>query len=268
MRDRSSARSAPLQPAGRFPWMRWAIAAAPILALAMAWRLTPLADLLQPQRVLEWTQGLARHWWAPALLILAYTPASVVMFPRPLITLAMVVAFGPWRGFAYAMTGILLAAGAAYLVGRRIRPERVQRMTGERLYRLAAVLRTRGLLAMTAARLVPIAPFAIESLFAGAIRIRVAHFLGGTFLGLAPGVLTATVFGDRLAAAAGDPARIEYALMGLAVLVLGAGTFLVRRWFTRLEREHAAALEGVAVPGTRPADRPVQPCNPLPGDHA
>ena len=228
------------RPVRRLPWKKWLGAAIAILALTLAWRFTPLAYVLTPEKVIAWTKGLAGHWWAPAVLMLAYTPAMVVMFPRPLITLALVVAFGPWHGFFYAMSGILLAATLAYAAGRRIDSERVRRMTGDRLYRLAGPLRARGLLAMTAVRLVPLAPFAVESLFAGAIRIRIAHFLGGTFLGLSPGVLTATVFGDQLEAAVGDASRINYALIGAVLIVLFAGTLAVRRWFARLEHEHAA----------------------------
>jgi phospholipase D1/2 len=209
-----------------------------LLALALAWRFTPLAGLVTPQKVIDWTHGLTAYWWAPIVLMLVYTPASVVMFPRPLITLAVVVAFGPWRGFAYSMTGILLAALVAYAAGRMLHPERVHRMTGDRLYRLADVLRARGLLAMTALRLVPLAPFAVESAFAGAIRMRLWHFVGGTFLGLAPGVLTATVFGDQIEVAVTDPSRINYALIAAVAGVLLIATFYVRRWFARLEREH------------------------------
>jgi uncharacterized membrane protein YdjX (TVP38/TMEM64 family) len=222
----------------RLPWRHWVIAGVVILAAALAWRFTPLAEVVTPQKVLDWTHRLADYWWAPLVLMLAYTPASIVMFPRPLITLALVVAFGPWHGFAYSMTGILLAALVAYLIGRMMDSERVRRMTGDRLYRIAGVLRQRGLVTMTALRLVPLAPFAVESLFAGAIRIRLWHYVAGTFLGLSPGVLTATVFGDQLEAAVNDPSRLNYPLIAAVLLILLAGTYAVRRWLHRLEREH------------------------------
>jgi uncharacterized membrane protein YdjX (TVP38/TMEM64 family) len=228
------------RPPRRLPWLHWLAGAAVLLALALAWRFTPIADVVTPQKVIEWTDALAAYWWAPALLMLAYTPASVVMFPRPLITLAVVVAFGPWRGFAYAMAGILLAALVAYVAGRMLDPQRVRRMTGDRLYRLADALRARGLIAMTALRLVPLAPFAVESAFAGAVRIRLWHFMAGTFLGLAPGVLTATVFGDQLKVAVADPSRINYPLIAVVIGVLLIATVYVRRWLVKLEGEQGA----------------------------
>ena len=44
-------------------------------------------------------QAFGEQWWAPWLLMASYTPACLVMFPRPLITLAAVIAFGPVWGF-------------------------------------------------------------------------------------------------------------------------------------------------------------------------
>ena len=59
-------------------------------------------------------------------------------------------------------------------------------------------MRRRGVLAMTAVRLVPLAPFAVVNVVAGAIRMRLRHFMLGSALGILPGTLVATVFGDQL----------------------------------------------------------------------
>jgi phosphatidylserine/phosphatidylglycerophosphate/cardiolipin synthase-like enzyme/uncharacterized membrane protein YdjX (TVP38/TMEM64 family) len=223
------------------PWKRLTAAAVALLALALAWRFTPLAQVVTPDKAIDWADQFAGHWWAPLAVMLAYTPASVVMFPRPLITLAAVVAFGPWLGFVYSMTGILTAAVLAYGAGRTLHRDAVRRVAGERLNRLSHALRQRGLAAMTAVRLVPLAPFVVESVFAGAIRIKPAHYVGGTFLGMLPGVLAATVFGDQLEAAVRDPSSINYWLIGLVGGALLAATLAVRRWFKRLERQSANA---------------------------
>jgi uncharacterized membrane protein YdjX (TVP38/TMEM64 family) len=161
----------------------------------------------------------------------AYTPASFTMFPRPLITLFAVVAFGPWLGVGYALAGILLAAASNYYVGRMMNRATVRKIAGNRLNRISEVLRRRGLIAMTAVRLVPIAPFAVVGLVAGAIRVRLHHFIAGTFLGMLPGALATTVFGDQLTAALRDPGLINYWLIAGVVVVFAIGIFAVRRWF-------------------------------------
>jgi phosphatidylserine/phosphatidylglycerophosphate/cardiolipin synthase-like enzyme/uncharacterized membrane protein YdjX (TVP38/TMEM64 family) len=230
--DLSARRSGPA-------WGKLAAAALVLVALTLAWRYTPLAELADAKTVIDWVQRFAGHSWAPMVVVLIYTPASLIMFPRPLITLAAVLAFGPWLGFVYSMTGILLATAAHYGAGRLLRRDTVRRLAGPRLNRMTSVLRRHGLLAMTALRLVPLAPFAVEGIVAGAIRLKFWHCMLGTFLGMLPGVLTATVFGDQLKAGLQDPSSINWWLVGGAVAVMLALTLWVRRWLGRLEAPEA-----------------------------
>jgi phospholipase D1/2 len=214
----------------------WVMPAA-ILALAAIfaalWQWTPLAHWANSERIMAWASDFARTPWAPVLIVLAYTPASIVMFPRPLLTLLAVAAFGAWYGFAYAFCGILVAAMATYALGQRLDRQGVRRIARGRLNRLTQVMRKRGLLAMTAVRLVPLAPFAVVNMMAGAIRIQPAHFVIGTALGILPGTLIATVFGDQLFAALRDR-RLVDPLAVTAIVALGAllltATWLIRRW--------------------------------------
>jgi len=207
-------------------------------ALTAVWRYTPLAEWVDGERVTAWAREFANRWWAPLVILLAYTPACVVMFPRPLITLAAVVAFGPYRGFAYAMSGILLAAFLSYVVGLRLPRHRVHSLAGRSLHRVLETLRRRGLLAITALRLVPLAPFVVEGLVAAAIGIRLWHFMLGTMLGMLPGTLATTIFGDQLEAALHDPAQIDYTLLAAAVLSVSLLTLAVRRWLVHQQREY------------------------------
>ena len=83
---------------------------------------------------------------------------------------------------------------------------------------------------MTALRLVPIAPFLVEGVVAGAARVKLSDFMIGTALGMLPGTLTSTVFGDQLQVWLEDPSRINYWLIALVLTLLGIATWLVRRW--------------------------------------
>jgi uncharacterized membrane protein YdjX (TVP38/TMEM64 family) len=167
------------------------------------------------------------------LVLLAYTPASIVLFPRPLITLFAVAAFGAWHGFAYAFGGIMIAGLATYALGLRLDRQAVRRIARGRLNRLSQVMRRRGVIAMTAVRLVPVAPYAVVNVVAGAIRIQPLHFIIGTAIGILPGTLFATVFGDQLVTGFRDPRSLNpwliAALLGIAG-VLAAATWFMRRW--------------------------------------
>jgi phospholipase D1/2 len=214
----------------------WALVGAftMLVAFALAWRYTPLAQVVTAESVLGVIQEFSRHWWAPVLLVAAYTPASLVMFPRPLITFAAVVTFGPWEGLTYAMAGVLLAALAGYAAGRLFHRDTARRLAGPRLTRLSALLKRRGVVAIALVRLVPIAPYLVVNVVMGAMRIRLADYLGGTFLGMLPGALAATVLSDQIAAALQDPARVNGWMVAGAVGVVAAMAFFGHRMLRRM----------------------------------
>jgi len=211
-------------------WGKLAVIAAVVFGLTALWKFTPLVNYLDGAQITRWAREAGQQWWVPVLTVLAFTPASYVMFPRPLITLFAVIAYGPVWGFVIAMTGIQVAAWSSYVAGRRLDPGMIRRLAGEKLERILHVLRRRGLAAMTALRLVPLAPFAVEGFVAGAIRMRLWEFLLGTAIGILPGTLASTVFGDQLQAWLDDPARINYWLIAFVLFLLGGASWLVRRW--------------------------------------
>jgi len=216
-------------------WLKAAGLVVLIAGLTALWRLTPLADYLSADRITAWAQRFADAPWAPVAVMAAYVPAALILFPRPLITLFAVVAFGPWLGFVYSMFGIVVSAFLTYLAGMRLDRSIVRRLSGPQLDRIIRVLRQRGLVAMTALRLVPLAPFAVEGVIAGAIHIRLRDFLLGTAIGMLPGTLAATVFGDQLHAGLQDPGQVNYWLIGGVVVALVVASALVRRWLLTTE---------------------------------
>jgi uncharacterized membrane protein YdjX (TVP38/TMEM64 family) len=223
-------------------WVKLAAIFLGLAALTAAWRFTPLAHVVTPQKIIDWAEDFGSRWWAPLVVIAAYTPACLVMFPRPLITLAAVIAFGAWLGFGTALVGICLSAVVTYYIGRRMRRDSVRRLAGPKLDRMIEVLKKYGLLAMTLLRLVPIAPFAVESIVAGAIHMRLRDVVLGTAIGLVPGTLATTVFGDAIQTALSGSGEVNWWLVAGTVGVVGGGIWAVKRWFTRMGRRlHAEA---------------------------
>ncbi|CAL94400.1 conserved hypothetical membrane protein [Azoarcus olearius] len=209
-----------------------------LIALAAVWKYTPLSQWGDPDRISALAREFAHRPWAPLVILLAYTPACVLMFPRPLITLAAVVAFGPYMGFGFALGGILIAAFFTYVAGLGLPEETVSNLAGRKLRHIAETLRRRGLIAVTALRLVPIAPFAVEGVVAAAIGIRLAPFMAGTAIGMLPGTLATTVFGNQLQEALRDPGRVNYGLVAAAIAGVALLTLAVRRWLVADHRHH------------------------------
>jgi phospholipase D1/2 len=151
-----------------------------------------------------------------------------------------VVAFGPWLGFLYALIGIVFSSVVTYYVGKRMRRDTVRRLGGRGLDRMIDVLKKQGLLAMTLLRLVPIAPFAVEGIVAGAARLKLWHLAVGTAIGMLPGTLAATIFADQLETAFSG-GQFNWWIAGGCVALLGGGIFAVKRWFTKMARRMDAA---------------------------
>jgi phospholipase D1/2 len=218
--------------AGGPAWKLFVLVALVVGGLAAIWHFTPLAEMLTPEHVVRWAKEAGGYWWAPFLVMAAYTPACLVMFPRPLITLFAVMAFGPQQAFTYAMAGVLTAALLTYAAGRAMNRETVRRLAGQKLNHISEVLRRRGLIAVTALRLVPVAPFSVEGVIAGAVRIKLWHYMAGTALGLLPGTIGTTLLGNELEAVLVRPSEANYWVMAGLALFFVLGIIFLRRVFS------------------------------------
>jgi uncharacterized membrane protein YdjX (TVP38/TMEM64 family) len=214
-------------------WGRIAAILVAAAVLAAAWRWTPLADYVTAERILGWTRAVRGTWWAPIVLVSAYTPAAFVLLPRPVITLVSVMTFGVLPGLVYATTGVLIAAVVTYYAGRFLPRKTVHRLAGDALEPAGKLLREHGTLAVFGSNMIPTPPFVVQNMIAGAVRIPPWKFVLGTFLALIPGMLAWTVFGDQLSAALEDSAEVSYLLIGGAVVLLVAFTLVARRILAR-----------------------------------
>ncbi|MGH7834559.1 MAG: TVP38/TMEM64 family protein [Candidatus Binatia bacterium] len=172
-----------------------------LIGLAAAWQWTPLRFFIEPDRVTEWTRPFGTHPAAPAIVTAAYTLGTLVMFPRPILTVASVIVFGPILTLVCALSGLLLSALISFWAGFRLGSEKLGLLAGRYLTRIEYKLRRKGIWAVVCLRLLPVAPFTVVNILAGAVRIRPAHFFFGTLIGLLPGMITTVVFSDRLLAA-------------------------------------------------------------------
>jgi uncharacterized membrane protein YdjX (TVP38/TMEM64 family) len=207
------------------------------VALFLAWRYTPLADVIAADHVVAWARSLRKTPWAALALIAAYTPAAFVMFPRPIITLLAVVAFGPWCGFLLSIVGIIGSALATYAVGRSLPEKSVHRLAGRNLERATRAIRRRGLASVFAVSIAPVAPFPVIGMMAGNLRITLWEYVLGTVFGMIPGTLATTVFAHQIEAALEDPTRINYWVIGGVIAIFVALVLIVRRWMLSVREE-------------------------------
>jgi phospholipase D1/2 len=197
--------------------------------LAAAWRWTPLREWLDRESLVALADYLQEGPYTPLAVAGAYLIASLVMFPVTVLNLVIIVVFGPLVGPVYAISGATLAAAATYGIGRRLGRKTVRRVAGARLNRLSERLAQRGVLAMSVLRFVPVAPFTVVNLVAGASHIGFRDFILGSVIGMAPGITATTLFVNRAAAVFRDPGIDTVALLVAVVAAIAAAIFFLRR---------------------------------------
>lgn len=141
--------------------------------------------------------------------------------------------FGPLAAFVYALSGSLTGAILGFGIGRSLGRDAVRRLAGARLNALSRRLAERGVLAVMAVRIVPVAPFTMVNLVAGASHIRLRDLVAGTLLGMAPGTAAVSLFSDRLLAAFREPSPATIAMLAVVIAVIVAGALGVRMWLRR-----------------------------------
>lgn len=131
------------------------------------------------------------------------------------------------------MAGAELSALATFGVGHWLGRSWVQRFAGKRVNRLSRRLADRGTLAMTTLRIMPVAPFTVVNLVAGASHIQFRDFAIGSLLGLIPGTLAISLFTDQVAATIRKPDLPAFAVLAAVVGGIVVGLWALRRWVER-----------------------------------
>lgn len=188
--------------------------AAALGGLALAWRYTSLSNFTEIGLV---SSVISRSGFAPLLAIAAFVVGGLVVFPVVVLIAATAAALGPWLGFVTSGTGVLLSALVLFGVGRVLGHARLQRLLGRRSLRVQSRIVGKGVVAVAMVRMVPIAPFSIVNVVAGASKLRLRDYMLGTALGMMPGITVMAVLGAQIADLARDASWANVLLLGLAI---------------------------------------------------
>ena len=203
--------------------------------------------------LVAWIRG-AGAGGATAFAI-AYIAATVLLLPGSILTLGAGFAYGPALGLLLVSPVSVLAATAAFAVGRSFARGWVSRKVAGDL-RFAAIdeaVGENGFKIVFLLRLSPLLPFNVLNFALGLTRVRPRDYILASFLGMLPGTLLYVYLGSLVTsaselaagrhAAAGTWGRALYVL-GLAATV--AATVLITRIARRalaraLDRKTAAS---------------------------
>ncbi|BAT61637.1 TVP38/TMEM64 family inner membrane protein YdjZ [Variibacter gotjawalensis] len=205
-------------------------------ALPLAWHFTPLSKYANPEATRLTFAAINGSVWAPFVVVGAFVAGGLIAFPVTVLILVTAATFGPVVGLAYATAGSLASAVVLYLIGAWLGQDYVRRLLGGRLDRIRRGIVDRGVVAVALVRIIPIAPYSFVNLAAGAISVRLPHFVLGTLLGMAPGLVVMSLLGHQVFQIISEPTIGSVAALLLAITAWIAVSICVQIFASRKQR--------------------------------
>ncbi|HNI19758.1 MAG TPA: VTT domain-containing protein [Nitrospira sp.] len=218
--------------------------------LAAAWRWTALGQLLDVEALVSYAQALGRSPLGLISVMGGYLIGGLLAVPVTLLLVVTILAFGPWFGALFALTGSLLSAITLFGLGRVLGSYRIRRLAGSRVEHLSRRMAERGLWAVLLVRILPIAPFSVINLIAGASSVSWRHFVLGTVVGMLPGIAIMATFVSGLEEAVREPSWQAFSMVGLVVAAAWAGVWYVSSRLQSRQSTESVMAAGSSVPAT------------------
>jgi phospholipase D1/2 len=223
---------------------RFALLLVVLLVLAAMWRWTPLRDWLNVRSLIYFAHWLDAGPLTPAAVLFAYVVASLCVVPITVVIAVTGIVFGPLEGSLYAVAGSMLGAYVTYLAGERLGRDTVRRLAGARVNRLSQRIGQRGIAAMVILRLVPLAPFTVVNVAAGASHIGLRDYLLGTLIGMTPGIVLTVVFVRQVIEVFRNPTPVAILILTAITLLMLWGSWMLQQ---RLDGNDVGVNDDVGV---------------------
>lgn len=196
--------------------------------LAIAWRWTPISEWINLASLVGAARSLEALPFTPIAVVGSYAIAGLLV-PVMLLIAVTGIVFGPVAGAFYAIGGSVLSAVLTYAIGAALGKETVHRLVGARINRLSRRIAKQGIVAMVVLRILPVAPFTVVNVIAGASHIKFRDYFVGTILGMSPGIVMTVTFSHHLAEAVRNPTPNTVAVLAMvAALLVGTAMGLQR----------------------------------------
>lgn len=201
-----------------------------VAGLAAVWKFTPLADSIDPGRIAHRLESVEKYPWSPFAFIAAYVLGGLVMFPVTVMSAATAIIFPPLKAVSVSFTGIMLSAALLHWIGARWIGKGFRKAFGSTIEKVDQALSDRGIITIATLRMIPLAPFTLVNIAAGAAGVSFKDYMLGTALGLLPGVTVICFFGRQVRAFWENPS-MSGVLVAVGIGAAWIGVSLVlQRW--------------------------------------
>jgi phospholipase D1/2 len=207
-----------------------------LIALAVAWSVTPLARVFDPHAIAGYEHEVRSWSFAPLIVVLVYVASGLIVTPVTLTIGATALLFGPLLGSLYAFAGMLVEGSVVYAIGRYAARDLIDqwlaKRVGSKLDLFNRQLERRGFIAIALMRLTP-TPYTLQNVLAGASRIRLRDFLLGTAIGILPVIALMAGLASEFDAWLVHPDWIRLSALIAALVAALAIGWMLTRWAAR-----------------------------------
>lgn len=159
------------------------------------------------------------------VFIAGYVVCTLLVLPKGVLSIGAGIAFGFPPGAVIVIVGATLGACAAFVVGRWLGRDAIERMAGAHLARLDILVTKYGFASIVLVRLIPLIPFTVINYAAGLTSIGFRSYALATAVGIIPGTLAYVALG----AFGTSPTSWEFLVAILVFAALTVGGVLVAR---------------------------------------
>ncbi|KAF1043373.1 MAG: TVP38/TMEM64 family inner membrane protein YdjZ [Herbaspirillum frisingense] len=214
-----------------------------LVVFALAWRFTPLREWINLGSLIALARSVDKMPFTPVIVIAAFVAAGMLMVPITVLIAVAGVVFGPLYGGLYATTGVALSAALGFCLGNWLGHDALRQMLGPRINNLSRRFAQRGIAAMAVIRLLPIAPFTVVNVVAGASHLGMRDYMIGTLIGMVPGIVLTVIFSHNLAEAIRHPSLQTVLVLALVTAALMLSAFGLQKLLKPRDKRRAGAKD-------------------------
>ncbi len=176
--------------------------------------------------------SIHEHPLAPLGSTLFIVLVATLGLPLTLIITSVMVILGVVNGIFYSLIGSVLSGIISFKIGEFLGHSRLEKIPVKNIQAISKKIANKGVLTIALIRLIPIAPFTVVNLVAGASHIKLRDFIIGTCIGLLPCILGLSIITSGVLKAAYEPTIQHVSLMLFSIGALILASFGLRYWLS------------------------------------
>jgi len=209
-----------------------------LLGMTILWRFLADAGYLNEAALLNHTAYIRQFeysLWSLIGITLLYVALLAIMFPLTILVVTTGMLFSTEWAIFCATLATLSSSATGYIVGHWVGRETIEKHGGEMVRRAEKYIQQNSFNSMVLINLLPVAPFTMTNMLAGAFRLDFPRYMLGSAVGIIPGLILVIAFGGQLsklivANENGLPWSAILIAISLVIVLVGLLVYLHKRF--------------------------------------